>query len=455
MAKWHNGYQVWLTEAQSLENAQLVANRALKKGWVKMAICGMLGNMRHESSVNPNMYEFGMSWGADRGFGLVQWTPRSKYWNWALQKGYKESELRDGEAQMDRIDWEAKNGEQWMIHPNFGETFAQFRKNKNNWNISQATESFARGYERPLESALIQSLPERIAFAKKCYDNLDFSGGSSGGDDDDDDGGSSGGDGGSSGGDGSSGVGDSALEIIKKAFDKLVNSIEDALTWDLHSIGTEKFFSNSFFAMQKTFNNTYRIQMNVKLLDQIKDLVDGIDAGGSSGGGDDDDDGGSSGGGTKAEYNLKNIRYTNDSHLNYPFDPDGTNPNYPFPRPHLGVDIDFYNENLTSPVVGTTYTITDPAPSWQGGTGYGNHIIIDSPDGYQYLFGHLNSFKVKTGDKVKVGDLIAITNNTGDSTGPHLHFEIRKGANKDKSYGGTGKVQDPAVWRAMVKRKTK
>ena len=261
-------------------------------------------------------------------------------------------------------------------------------------------------------------------------------------------------DNGSNSGDGNSGIGDSALQIIKDAVNKLVNSIEDALTWDLHSIGTEKFFSNSFFVMQKTFNNTYRIQMNVKLLDQIKDLVDGIDAGGSSGGNDDDDDGGSSGG-TKAEYSLKNIRYTDDSHLNYPFDPDGTNPNYPFARPHLGVDIDFYNENLKSPVVGTAYTISDPAPSWQGGTGYGNHIIIDSPDGYQYLFGHLNSFKVKTGDKVKVGDLIAITNNTGDSTGPHLHFEIRKGANKDKSYGGTGKVQDPAVWRAMVKRKQK
>lgn len=449
MAKWHKGYQVWLTETQSLENAQLVANRALKKGWTKESICALCGNMRHESSLNPNMYEYGYSWGADRGFGLVQWTPRSKYWNWALSKGFKESELRDGEAQMDRIDWEAKNGEQWIATPNYPESFKQFRTNSTKKSIDYLTEAFTWNYERPLASAGYESMPERKAFAKKCADKLDFSGGSSGGDDDDDDGGSS-------GGDGSSGIGDSALQIIKDAVNKLVNSIEDALTWDLHSIGTEKFFSNSFFAMQKTFNNTYRIQMNVKLLDQIKDLVDGIDAGGSSGGNDGDDDGGSGGdGGNKAEYSLKNIRYTDDSHLNYPFDPDGTNPNYPFPRPHLGVDIDFYNENLKSPVVGTAYTISDPAPSWQGGTGYGNHIIIDSPDGYQYLFGHLNSFKVKTGDKVKVGDLIAITNNTGDSTGPHLHFEIRKGANKDKSYGGTGKVQDPAVWRAMVKRKQK
>ena len=172
MAKWHKGYQVWLTEAQSLENAQLVANRALKKGWKKESICALCGNMRHESSVNPNMYEYGYSWGADRGFGLVQWTPRSKYWNWALSKGYKESELRDGEAQMDRIDWEAKNGEQWIATPNYPESFKQFRTNSTNKSIDYLTRAFIWNYERPLASAGEQSTPERVAFAKKCADKL-------------------------------------------------------------------------------------------------------------------------------------------------------------------------------------------------------------------------------------------------------------------------------------------
>lgn len=90
--------------------------------------------------------------------------------------------------------------------------------------------------------------------------------------DDEDTGGS---DGGSSGGNNSG----NSISAIKKAFEKFLDSLEDAMTWDMHSVGAEKFFSNSFFAMQKTFNNTYRLQMNTKLIDNMRDLIDGIDTG--------------------------------------------------------------------------------------------------------------------------------------------------------------------------------
>lgn len=292
MAKWHKGFQVWLTEAQSLENAQLVVNRAIKNGWAKNSICGMLGNMRHESSVNPNMYEYGYAWGANRGFGLVQWTPRSKYWDWAVSRGYSESKLRDGEAQLDRIDYEAKQGIQWIPTYQFPESFATFRKNGKKRSVAQCTEAFARGYERPLESALQASLPERIKFAQLCADKLDFSGASSGGGDDDDDKPSKpGGDnGGNPGG---------AIDILKEAFEGFLDKIEDALTWDLHSIGAEKYFTNSFFAMQKTFNNTYRIQMSTKLIDDMRDLINSIDTGSNGENtGDTDDKDDNTGGGT-------------------------------------------------------------------------------------------------------------------------------------------------------------
>ena len=95
-----------------------------------------------------------------------------------------------------------------------------------------------------------------------------------------------------SGSSGSTG-GDSVLDALKKAFESFLNKIEDALTWDVHSVGAEKFFTNSFFAMQKTFNNTYRIQMTAKLLDEMKDLMDSIDTdsnGENSGHTDDKDD---------------------------------------------------------------------------------------------------------------------------------------------------------------------
>ncbi|MFA5010006.1 MAG: M23 family metallopeptidase [Patescibacteria group bacterium] len=58
--------------------------------------------------------------------------------------------------------------------------------------------------------------------------------------------------------------------------------------------------------------------------------------------------------------------------------------------------------------------------------GYGNYIDINHGNGYVTRYGHLSQFKVKTGDYVQQGQLIGIMGSTGRSTGPHLHFEIRK-----------------------------
>jgi murein DD-endopeptidase MepM/ murein hydrolase activator NlpD len=58
--------------------------------------------------------------------------------------------------------------------------------------------------------------------------------------------------------------------------------------------------------------------------------------------------------------------------------------------------------------------------------GYGNHIVIDHRNGYQTLYAHLNRIYVKAGDSVGKGAEIGQMGNTGRSTGPHLHFEVRK-----------------------------
>jgi murein DD-endopeptidase MepM/ murein hydrolase activator NlpD len=59
-------------------------------------------------------------------------------------------------------------------------------------------------------------------------------------------------------------------------------------------------------------------------------------------------------------------------------------------------------------------------------SGYGNVIIINHKNGYETLYGHLDSFKVKKGAVVEKGQAIAVMGNTGRSTGTHLHFEIHK-----------------------------
>jgi murein DD-endopeptidase MepM/ murein hydrolase activator NlpD len=58
--------------------------------------------------------------------------------------------------------------------------------------------------------------------------------------------------------------------------------------------------------------------------------------------------------------------------------------------------------------------------------GYGNFIIINHEYGYKTLYAHLSKFKVKKGQLVKRGEIIANVGNTGLSTGPHLHYEIIK-----------------------------
>ena len=86
---------------------------------------------------------------------------------------------------------------------------------------------------------------------------------------------------------------------------------------------------------------------------------------------------------------------------------------------HEGLDIAvWYN----TPVLATAYG-TVSYSGWSGG--YGWNIKIDHGFGYKTIYGHLNRIKVKEGEQVKRGQVIALSGNSGRSTGPHLHYEVR------------------------------
>ena len=185
--EWIAPFQTLLTEEQSLNNAQLVVNHFIGSDWVKESLAAMLGNMRHESNINPNMYELGYDWEDDRGFGLVQWTPRSKYWDWATASGL---DPRSGNSQLARIDYEVENNIQYIANGHqkrygngnkYDFSFAEFRSNSVGESLGNLVEAFMWNYEGPSYSAGTSSLASRQAFALRCYNELNWEGTGEGG----------------------------------------------------------------------------------------------------------------------------------------------------------------------------------------------------------------------------------------------------------------------------------
>ena len=96
-------------------------------------------------------------------------------------------------------------------------------------------------------------------------------------------------------------------------------------------------------------------------------------------------------------------------------------------RWHNGLDI---SKGLAAPV----YAADSGFVTFAGWTdvGYGNLVVIDHRNGYETRYAHLHSFYVTAGQSVAKGTQIAAMGTTGNSTGPHLHFEIRyKGVRKN------------------------
>jgi murein DD-endopeptidase MepM/ murein hydrolase activator NlpD len=105
----------------------------------------------------------------------------------------------------------------------------------------------------------------------------------------------------------------------------------------------------------------------------------------------------------------------------------------PYPhRIHTGIDI---AGPYGTPIIAADTGVISFYPGYYG---YGNYIIIVHGNGYSTLYGHLSRFNssMSSGEIIARGDIIGYEGSTGNSTGPHLHFEIRV----------DNVPKDPCIW---------
>lgn len=155
-----------LTMAEMQNNAKCVWGYLHSKGWSLQAVCGMLGNMQSESTINPNRWE-GDIYQAQpverRGFGLIQWTP------WTIITNYLGSAKIEeyGNLECEYLDYERKNnpGGCW-IDKGYGLSYSQYATSTRD--AGDLAIIFLANRERPADP----NQPIRATQAREWYNYL-------------------------------------------------------------------------------------------------------------------------------------------------------------------------------------------------------------------------------------------------------------------------------------------
>lgn len=138
-----------LNQAQMEVNATYIYSFLTAQGWTINSIAALLGNMTAESSINPGRWQSDSVGWESGGYGLVQWTPTTKYLDWCTEMGYEDPSEMDNN--LARILYEVGNNLQWIATSAYDLTFSEFTKSSES--PSELAKAFLLNYERPADQS--------------------------------------------------------------------------------------------------------------------------------------------------------------------------------------------------------------------------------------------------------------------------------------------------------------
>ena len=154
-----------ITKNQMKQNADEFVNYF--NGYMSSAaMAGILGNMQHESFLNPGQQEIGKGGSGKYGYGLIQWTPGSTLQSWLSARGYS---WYDGTGQLYRIKCEGERTDgasgYWLKTSNYSYTWAQFCQ------LTDPAEA-CKAYLAERERAGVAALTQRLQYTAEWYDYI-------------------------------------------------------------------------------------------------------------------------------------------------------------------------------------------------------------------------------------------------------------------------------------------
>lgn len=134
----------YLSQQEMEINAIYICSFFLNQGWSINAIAGTLGNMQAESSLNPGIWQSNNIGNTSGGYGLVQWTPASNYFNWCNASSISDPSEMD--SNLTRIMYEKDHNLQYYPTDTYPLSFAEYSVSKES--PEYLASAFLKNYER-------------------------------------------------------------------------------------------------------------------------------------------------------------------------------------------------------------------------------------------------------------------------------------------------------------------